>query len=234
MTEDADRFVSDVLTNGIGVTLNGKHIPLEQVYIMPEKAFDKIEAGLKDALEIARGGKQLPLYTCHKQVRALEIRTIGAYSYEPSPEARLVREVVFADPDYPPLKLDESLFARYVPMPGDYYVVYEDGYQSFSPRKAFLEGYSLASDGNVLMERLNDVAMAGPGVAPSWLQGMDWSQQLARVAREAHVTINSQKAEIERLRAILRQCVRGTDFVDLGSGESLLLHLPHKSGIADE
>jgi hypothetical protein len=131
------------MTDGIGVTLNGKHIPLEQVYIMPEKAFDKIEAGLKDALEIARGGKQLPLYTCHKQVRALEIRTIGAYSYEPSPEARLVREVVFADPAYPPLKLDESLFARYVPMPGDYYVVYEDGYQSFSPRKAFLEGYSL-------------------------------------------------------------------------------------------
>jgi len=28
-------------------------------------------------------------------------------------------------------------------MPGDYYVVYEDGYKSISPAKAFEEGYTL-------------------------------------------------------------------------------------------
>jgi hypothetical protein len=136
--------------------------------------------------------KELPLYTCHKKVRALEIRTIGNYSYEPSPEARLVREVVFADPDYPPLKLDESLFARYVPMPGDYYVVYEDGYASFSPRTVFLEGYT--PEGQI---------------------------------------IQREQTEVDRLRAILRQCVRGPDFADLGNGEGLFLHLPHKGGIAE-
>lgn len=40
--------------------------------------------------------------------------------------------------------------------------------------------------------------------------------------------VESLKAEIERLRAILRSCVRGPDPVDLGDGEVLALHLPHK------
>jgi hypothetical protein len=40
------------------------------------------------------------------------------------------------------MTLAAEIFARYVPVPGDFYVVYADGYQSFSPRKAFLEGYT--------------------------------------------------------------------------------------------
>lgn len=34
-----------------------------------------------------------------------------------------------------------NMFARYMPVIGDYYVVYEDGYASISPRQAFEEGY---------------------------------------------------------------------------------------------
>lgn len=34
-----------------------------------------------------------------------------------------------------------NMFARYMPVPGDYYVVYDDGYASISPRQAFEEGY---------------------------------------------------------------------------------------------
>lgn len=94
--------------------------------------------------------KELPLYISHKKVRALEIRAIGNYAYEPLPEARmdarLIRQVVFADPAFPSIMVNEDLFKRYTPMPGDYYVVYEDGYCSFSPRKAFLEGYTRCDD----------------------------------------------------------------------------------------
>jgi cephalosporin hydroxylase len=39
--------------------------------------------------------------------------------------------------------LDMVIVARYTPKVGDYYVVYEDGYASISPKKAFEEGYSL-------------------------------------------------------------------------------------------
>lgn len=38
-----------------------------------------------------------------------------------------------------------KMTSRYEPGVGDFWVVYEDGYQSISPRRAFLEGYMPAS-----------------------------------------------------------------------------------------
>ena len=35
----------------------------------------------------------------------------------------------------------DAMTARYMPKPGDFWVVYEDGYQALSPRAAFLSGY---------------------------------------------------------------------------------------------
>ena len=35
-----------------------------------------------------------------------------------------------------------DFFARKVPFPGDYIVIYDDGYKSWSPAKAFEEGYT--------------------------------------------------------------------------------------------
>jgi hypothetical protein len=36
---------------------------------------------------------------------------------------------------------------RYTPVAGDFWIVYPDGYQSLSPRKAFVEGYVRADLG---------------------------------------------------------------------------------------
>jgi hypothetical protein len=36
-----------------------------------------------------------------------------------------------------------NMTARMTPKPGDFWVVYDDGYHSLSPRKAFIEGYVL-------------------------------------------------------------------------------------------
>ena len=37
---------------------------------------------------------------------------------------------------------DDKMTARYTPVPGDFWVIYQpDGYQSISPRAAFTEGY---------------------------------------------------------------------------------------------
>lgn len=73
----------------------------------------------------------LPIYQSHKKVWALEIKTAD----------RLTCKVSFKDDRYADKILSSDMWSRYQPTEGDFYVEYEDGYKSFSPRKAFLEGY---------------------------------------------------------------------------------------------
>lgn len=77
---------------------------------------------------------EMPRYKCHKTVHALKIETVD----------RVIGGVRlnFADKGYAPIKPDSSIISRYMPVPGDYYVVYEDGYKSISPAKAFEDGYT--------------------------------------------------------------------------------------------
>lgn len=74
---------------------------------------------------------EMPRYKSHKQVWALEIATADP----------LTCKLAFRDKGYAAIKTDAAMWSRYKPVPGDYYVVYDDGYKSFSPRKAFLDGY---------------------------------------------------------------------------------------------
>lgn len=83
----------------------------------------------------AAAQREMPRYISHKQVWALEIAEVLPA------ETGLARRVTFKEPGYAPAFLPGEMFTRYVPVPGDFYVVYADGYKSFSPRKAFLEGY---------------------------------------------------------------------------------------------
>src|SRR6267142_3621578 len=80
----------------------------------------------------------MPAYECHKIVHALEVASVGNYKNNPE-LGSLVRAITFVDGTTRDLK--DDIFKRYVPDPGDFYVVYEDGYEWFSPRKAFLDGY---------------------------------------------------------------------------------------------
>lgn len=73
---------------------------------------------------------EMPRYVSHKKVWALEIVAVDGESLS------------FAEKGYADIDVSAEMFARYRPVPGDFYVVYADGYKSFSPRKAFLEGYT--------------------------------------------------------------------------------------------
>lgn len=77
-------------------------------------------------------GREMPRYISHKQVWALEIATVN----------RLTCSLTFKDEGFAPIKLPVEMWSRYQPVEGDFYVQYADGYKSFSPRKAFLEGYT--------------------------------------------------------------------------------------------
>lgn len=92
----------------------------------------------EDHEEDAGAAIEMPRYQSHKQVWALEIDTIS----ERLPYTKDDRKLTFRDKGYASITCDGAMFTRYTPVPGDYYVQYDDGYKSFSPRKAFLDGYS--------------------------------------------------------------------------------------------
>ncbi len=78
---------------------------------------------------------EMPKYKCHKEVWALRIA-----------------RVIMGDDGCGLLQFEEGQFAgiemvpewmnKHIPQVGGYYVVYDDGYKSYSPAKAFEEGYT--------------------------------------------------------------------------------------------
>lgn len=76
---------------------------------------------------------EMPCYQSHKKVHALKIKHISG------------KLMLFDDERYMPITASNSLFVRYTPVPGDYYIVYDDGYESISPAKVFEDGYTLIS-----------------------------------------------------------------------------------------
>lgn len=84
-------------------------------------------------------GRALPKYKCHKEVWALKIASVeekgGGY------------EIGFVEPGYGPVRMPQAWVETHLVSVGGYFVVYADGYQSFSPAKAFEEGYGKMEDG---------------------------------------------------------------------------------------
>lgn len=79
---------------------------------------------------------EMPRYRCHKVVHALKID--GIIEVMTDGQARLR----IAEPGFAPITVAQEVVSRRLPIHGDYLVVYEDGYQSISPGKAFEDGYS--------------------------------------------------------------------------------------------
>jgi hypothetical protein len=50
--------------------------------------------------------------------------------------------IVPADLGYVPFRVDAEYVRKHNPQAGGYYVVYQDGYKSFSPADAFEGGYT--------------------------------------------------------------------------------------------
>lgn len=76
----------------------------------------------------------LPEYQCHKKVKAAKItriEKIGSNTYELVLEGKLSS-----------IDIDSAFIAKNNPQPGGYLVIYGDGYMSYSPAKAFEDGYS--------------------------------------------------------------------------------------------
>ena len=82
--------------------------------------------------------QRLPEYRSHKIVRAAAI-TAGPVNEGTDTAFVELRGGITA-------KMPSSVFARGTPQIGDYIVVYDDGYVSWSPKAAFEGGYSALAD----------------------------------------------------------------------------------------
>lgn len=92
---------------------------------------------------------QLPRYICHKQVCALKIKEIEqvfAVSHEGdgrTSQSPIGSRIVPEDDRYAPFSVGMDYVNKHNPKVGGYYVRYDDGYESWSPAKAFEDGYTL-------------------------------------------------------------------------------------------
>lgn len=84
----------------------------------------------------------LPLYQCHKRVRAAKIVNIVPVGVMEAP-AKNGGAVLHLDGGGF-VHVGTQYMNKHLPVCGGYFVVYEEGYQSFSPAKAFEDGYTLA------------------------------------------------------------------------------------------
>jgi hypothetical protein len=94
----------------------------------------------------------MPRYQCHKKVWALKIASVEIV--RPTIEElqsildgkgtiEVGAIITPADHGYGPFGVSSDYVSKHDPQPGGYYVVYDDGYKSFSPATAFEEGYTL-------------------------------------------------------------------------------------------
>lgn len=78
---------------------------------------------------------KLPEYQCTKKVYALKIKEMTNENDQDY--------IVAEDPKFAPIPVDKEYMKKHEPQAGGYYVIYKDGYKSWSPAKTFEEGYEL-------------------------------------------------------------------------------------------
>lgn len=96
----------------------------------------------------AQASREMPKYKCTKEVHALKIASIEFDWHVAKTENRETdgTAIIFPeDAGYSSFRVDAACVRKHEPKAGGYYVVYKDGYKSFSPAAAFEEGYTLIS-----------------------------------------------------------------------------------------
>lgn len=85
-------------------------------------------------------GREMPKYKCYKEVHALKI--VAAEVHKDGSATLVPGNEGFA-----PFKVAAEFVSRVKITEGGYYVVYKDGYKSFSPAEAFESGYTEVVNG---------------------------------------------------------------------------------------
>ena len=91
---------------------------------------------------------EMPKYRSHKTVWALKIAAIDFKRRPGNPDSGCDQEEITTavitpvDARYAAFTVDADFVRKHEPKAGGYYVVYSDGYKSWSPAEAFEGGYT--------------------------------------------------------------------------------------------
>ncbi len=88
----------------------------------------------------------LPKYRCHKDVWALKIARVFDPTREDNEESDGSKLLGFIGSDFVPRRVSREYVRKHDPKAGGYFVVYADGYESWSPAEVFESGYTLIAD----------------------------------------------------------------------------------------
>jgi hypothetical protein len=86
--------------------------------------------------------RPMPKYKCHKEVWALKITAIKRDGEGENRETDGSAMITPAEEGYAPFRVEYDYLRKHNPQVGGYFVVYKDGYKSYSPAQAFEEGYT--------------------------------------------------------------------------------------------
>jgi hypothetical protein len=119
-------------------------------------------------------------YECHKTVHAARILAV-----KPSGSDQLPCFLTLAGADMAADQFEREVPAAYLtkhqPEAGGYFVVYEDGYTSYSPKQAFEGGYTLVA---VIGEDGQDEALFRGHIDPRLMSGGEGIEEDAADAQE--------------------------------------------------
>lgn len=97
-------------------------------------------------------GTPMPKYRSHKEVWALEIKEVVPAEKPTIEELERILNgdggasdfgaVLVPEGHFGPFTVSREFVSKHNPQAGGYYVVYKDGYKSFSPAEAFEDGYT--------------------------------------------------------------------------------------------
>ena len=82
-------------------------------------------------------------YKCHKEVSALKIAKIEQSPADKENDCGGTWELIPENENCTNITVSHAWYCKHLPKEGGYYVVYDDGYASFSPAQAFESGYTL-------------------------------------------------------------------------------------------
>ena len=89
--------------------------------------------------------REMPKYRSHKEVWALKIACVepatGERATQPNEETDGGGIITPEEEGYAQFRVEADYMRKHQPQAGGYFVVYKDGYKSWSPAKAFEEGY---------------------------------------------------------------------------------------------